>query len=134
MNAVLTGQQVQSPTFQGFSQAGYTPGTDYSGAASSLGQWNSGVMAQDTANRSSTLGTIGTLGTAAALFFSDARLKRNIKLVGRTKGGNNWYAWDWKDGSGSSDGVIAQELALAAPHAVHVDASGYLMVDYSKVH
>jgi hypothetical protein len=52
-----------------FTAAGYTPGADYSGAASATGQYNSGVAAQNSANASSTLGTIGTLGTAAAIFF-----------------------------------------------------------------
>jgi len=69
MNAVLTGQQVNMPQFNGFTAAGYTPGADYSGAASALGQYNSGVYAQNSANRSSTMGTIGSLAMAAAMAY-----------------------------------------------------------------
>ncbi|MFC5476557.1 hypothetical protein [Massilia suwonensis] len=69
MNAVLTGQQVNMPQMPGFTAAGYTPGTDYSSAASSLGQYNSGVAAQNAANSSSTMGTIGSLAMAAAVAY-----------------------------------------------------------------
>jgi len=69
MNAVLTGQQVAMPQMPSFASAGYTPGTDYSGAASALGQYNSGVAAQNAANSSSTMGMIGSLGMAAAVAY-----------------------------------------------------------------
>jgi protoporphyrinogen oxidase len=69
MNAVLTGQQVSMPQMPGFTAAGYTPGADYSGAASSLGQYNSGIYAQNSANASSVLGTVGSLGAAAIMAY-----------------------------------------------------------------
>lgn len=69
MNAVLTGQQVNMPQMPGFTAAGYTPGADLSGAASSLGQYNSGIAAQNAANRSSTMGSIGSLAMAAAVAY-----------------------------------------------------------------
>lgn len=69
MNAVLTGQQVGMPQMPGFTAAGYTPGADYSGAASATGQYNSGVYAQNSANASSTMGTIGSVAAAAAIAF-----------------------------------------------------------------
>lgn len=69
MNAVLTGQQVASPSMPNFTAAGYTPGADYSGAASATGQYNSGVAAQNGANASSTMGTVGSLAAAAAIAY-----------------------------------------------------------------
>ena len=63
--------------------------------------------------------------------YSDARLKKNIRPIGITARGNTICAWDWKTG-GSGMGVIAQEVAHI-PGAVHDDADGILMVDYSKV-
>jgi len=63
--------------------------------------------------------------------YSDIRLKTNIRPIGRTARGNTIYAWDWKTG-GSGRGVIAQEV-MHIPGAVHDDADGLLMVDYSKV-
>jgi hypothetical protein len=69
MNAVLTGQQVASPSMPSFTAAGYTPGADYTGAAGAAGQYASGVAAQNSANASSTMGTVGALGMAAAVAF-----------------------------------------------------------------
>ena len=63
--------------------------------------------------------------------YSDARLKKNIRQIGITARGNTICAWDWKTG-GSGVGVIAQDVAHI-PGAVHDDADGLLMVDYSKV-
>jgi len=132
MNAVLNGQQVQNPSFNGFAQAGYVPGTDYSGAASALGQWNSGQAAQNQGMFSSLLGTAGRLGSAY-LMSSDARLKTNIKRIGITEGGHNWYSWDWSDGSGSSRGVMAQEIIVTNPEAVIVGNDGYYRVNYAAI-
>lgn len=129
MNAVLNGQQVQMPTFQNFVNSSFTPGADYSGAASATGQWNSAQTAQ---NNASTGSILGTLGTAAMMFMSDKRLKKNIKRVGTTEAGIPWYSWDWKNGTGSSRGVIAQEV-MHVPGAVKKAANGYWMVDYALV-
>jgi hypothetical protein len=69
MNAVLTGQQVSMPQMPGFTSSGYTPGADMTGATSALGQYNSGLYAQNSANSSSALGAIGSLAGAAAIAF-----------------------------------------------------------------
>lgn len=72
MNAVLSGQQVQNPQFSGYYTQGQTAGPNYAGAASALGQWNSGIYAADQAAASSANATTGALGgaaiTAAAIF------------------------------------------------------------------
>lgn len=60
--------------------------------------------------------------------FSDLRLKKNVKSLG-TRRGRKWYSWDWIDGSGNSEGVMAHEnLDIASAHP-----DGFLIVDYSKV-
>lgn len=63
--------------------------------------------------------------------FSDARLKTNLRLIGKTARGFNLYAFDWIDG-GSAVGVIAQEVAAVDPGAVR-ERDGFLQVNYSKV-
>lgn len=72
MNAVLGGNQVQNPQFSGYYTQGQTAGPDLLGAASSLGQYNSGVAAQGAANAASGNSTTAALGsaaiTAAAIF------------------------------------------------------------------
>ena len=72
----------------------------------------------------------GMAGNMAKMFmmFSDRRLKRNIKSVGNIDGVNLYsynYIWDDVD----RIGVMADEV----PHAAVQHASGYMMVDYSKV-
>ena len=70
---------------------------------------------------------------------SDVRLKENIKRVGTTPSGHNWYNWDWNEKGQSmakgqpSYGVLAQEVAEIDPSAVIIGDDGYLRVDYSKV-
>ena len=70
----------------------------------------------------------GTLGSA---YFSDRRLKTNIKHIGKTHGGINVYSYDYLWGE-PGIGVMADEVSHI-PGAVHTHSSGYKMVDYSKV-
>jgi hypothetical protein len=77
---------------------------------------------------------IGTLGSSQGWWTSsDIRLKTNIRRIGTTSRGYNAYSWDWKDGSGSSSGVMAHEVQAIDPSAVTTDANGFLMVNYRKV-
>ena len=79
-----------------------------------------------------------TAGAAYLSSGSDARLKTNIKKIGRLANGLNVYTWDWKpmisklSGNFSmTKGVMAQEAQRVAPEAVHTADNGYLAVDYS---
>jgi len=76
---------------------------------------------------------------AAALFFSDDRLKTNKKHLGKHKG-YDWWSWDWNELAGklfnlhgSSQGVIAQEAKLINPEAVIMDSSGFYKVKYGEL-
>lgn len=66
--------------------------------------------------------------------FSDIRLKTNVRRIGISSKGYTRYRWDWRDGTGSAEGVIAQEVMQRDPSAVSEGAGGFLMVDYSRVH
>ena len=69
--------------------------------------------------------------------FSDKRLKKNIKKLGRING-FNWYSWDWNSIAekfglkGSSQGVIADEILKINPKAVSI-RNLFMTVDYSKL-
>ena len=71
--------------------------------------------------------------------FSDKRLKKNIKFIGKSKEGFNLYKWDWNDIAkklGINDptiGVIAQEVQKTNPSAISKSENGYLMVDYGEL-
>ena len=80
----------------------------------------------------SALGTIGEGMMAILPFFglSDARLKDNIKQVGKTFDGQNIYSYDMGDGR-TQMGLLAQEVLHHKPEAVG-EKQGYLTVDYRK--
>jgi hypothetical protein len=65
MNALLTGQQVQSPSYQPYSQQAMVGGPAYGDATRALGDWNTGVYNADAANASAQNGQMaGLAGTA----------------------------------------------------------------------
>jgi hypothetical protein len=86
-------------------------------------------------NGSSTNPSAANYESAAdGMDWSDIRLKDNVRLVGRSPRGYNWYAWTWKHNGEPSSGVIAQEVQKMDPDAVKTDEeSGFLMVDYTRV-
>ena len=96
-------------------------------------------QSQTTKNQLGLMDYLGAAaGTAGIFGFSDIALKDNIKKIGQTKGGANWYSWTWNDKakelglSGESSGVIAQEIQKVKPEAVK-QVDGYLAVNYSMV-
>ena len=61
--------------------------------------------------------------------FSDARLKEDVQLVGKSPMGINIYSFKYKQSAGTYEGVMAQEV----PWAREMTDTGFYMVDYSKV-
>jgi hypothetical protein len=123
LNALLTGQQVQMPggMQQGpSSTAGQMGGSNFAGAAANDAQLSGG------SDWGTLLGTGAKIGSMFAM--SDRRLKRNIKPLG-----GGWYSFDYVWGGPRQIGVMAQEVMLTNPAAVHVHPSGYLMVDYGSL-
>jgi outer membrane immunogenic protein len=70
---------------------------------------------------------------ACLIAVSDARLKRDIVLVGRFKDGLGLYRYRYLWSDTVYIGVMAQEVALDHPDAVVRDPFGYLRVNYSKL-
>ncbi len=105
----------------------------------SLAQISAGVQNTQTksSSKSSTLGTIASIATAALAIFSDARMKTDIELVKRRRDGIGIYRFRFAaDGPGAPlyEGVLAHEVARLYPHAVLVDpATRLLMVDYDAI-
>lgn len=68
----------------------------------------------------------------AAIAASERSLKKNIKLIGKSKSGINIYLFEYIDkvfGNGVYQGVIADEI----PSFAIVPMKGYKAVDYSKI-
>lgn len=141
LNAVRTGAQVQGPQFTNVPQQATTQGADYLGATNAGYQAASGNT--NAANAGSSNMMSGLMGMAGSWigspsgsstisnWFSDRRLKTNIKHIGKTRGGLNVYSYDYVWGE-TSIGVMADEVEHI-PGAVHTHSSGFKMVDYSKV-
>ena len=77
---------------------------------------------------------IGGVGTMAqsAIMMSDRKLKKNIKLIGKSPSGLNIYLFKYIDkifGSGIYQGVMSDEI----PSYAVINNGEYDMVDYSKI-
>jgi outer membrane immunogenic protein len=78
--------------------------------------------------------TSASYSAPAAILLSDARLKRDITLVGRRDDGLGLYSYRYLWSDPVYVGVMAQEVALIRPDAVvRAGLDNYLRVDYSRL-
>jgi len=108
--------------------------------STALGYLAQALGATQVPQSQSTSSNPGLFGWASMLLGSDARLKKNIRRVGKTPGGHNLYAWDWKKQaksvfgkSGSDMGVLAQEVMETRPDLVIQFPDGYYRVNYGGI-
>jgi hypothetical protein len=115
-NALRTGQQIGTfnPAQFSQSQTGAPPLFD---AGLAQGNYDLAASQSKQSGFNSLLGGLAQMGGAAITRYSDRRLKTNIRQIGE-KWGFPWYTWDWKDGTGSSEGVMADEVEAVLPQAV----------------
>ena len=64
-------------------------------------------------------------------FFSDKRLKKDIKEIGETHDGQPIYSYKYKNDDRTQIGLMAQDVEKRHPEAVGL-AGGYKTVDYKK--
>jgi len=87
-------------------------------------------------NNSASLTFVIKDGVVTSVTSSDRRLKKNIKLIGKSPSGINIYEFQYKVkcaknyGTGKFQGVMSDEVPW---RAVSVDKGGYDMVDYSMI-
>lgn len=132
INAILNGQQVGMPGMPSFNTAGASQAAQYNNAAQSSGQYNLDAFSAQQAGLNSALQGVGGM----AMMFSDRRLKRDIEHIGRAWDGLKIYRFNyiWEPLDAKHHvGHMADEVELLYPHAVHVDSSGYKMVDYGRL-
>src|SRR5436190_4088845 len=124
LNALRTGSAPTLPSFsQGTAQG--IQGADYAGAATQAGQAANARYNADvgTANANTAAG-VGLAG-AALLAFSDRRLKKNVRRIGRHPLGIGVYEFEYVWGGGKKVGVMSDEVKRVKPSAVMLDPSGY---------
>lgn len=130
INGLLNGQQIQNPAYTNTPQTNVA-GTDVAGIYNANYQNQLAAYNAKVQNQNATMGGLfglgGTLG-AAAIRFSDRRLKRDVVRVGSYRG-HALYAYRYLGKSGRELGVMADEVPA---HAV-TELGGFLAVDYSKL-
>ena len=72
-----------------------------------------------------------TTTTQPSSFFSDERLKENVKPIGETFDGQTIYKYNYKGEPGTQIGLLAQDVERKHPEAVGL-AAGYKTVNYDK--
>jgi len=99
------------------------------------GQAQAATAAASAAKSSGTMGLISGIAGAAFSLFSDIELKQDFRYDGVYHNGLCRYIFSFiADPSVRYRGVLAQEVRLRFPEAVHVDeATGYLKVDYAAL-
>lgn len=81
---------------------------------------------------SALVGALGSLAGAGVTKFSDRRLKRNVREIGRDPRGFGWYEFDYVWGGDREIGVMADEVARVIPGAVG-ESGGYATVNYAML-
>jgi len=126
----VQGAQAQA---QGINDAAFQAGAGISGAANATAQGIVGAANAQAQGQSNLL----NLGVSA-LFFSDERMKKNMKKVGNVCN-LDLYRWEWKDkhkglmGAEMTTGFKAQDVEREYPDCV-VDIHGVKAVDYPKLY
>lgn len=100
--------------------------------ASNLANWQSNVASAKNAQKAQTGEYIGQIAAIAGMMYSDKRVKKDIKKVGKTDEGLPIYTYKYKGDGTTQMGVMAQELEKEKPGAVKT-VGGIRMVDYSKI-
>ena len=121
---------MQSPQFSSYAQQATTQGADINRATEN--QYQSNLDATNATNAWNQGMMKGLFSLGGSAMMSDKRLKKNIKLVGKTEGGTNIYTYNYVWGGPTQMGVMAQEVEKDNPDAV-IEIAGYKAVNYSKV-
>ena len=137
INALRTGSQVQNPSFASTPMQANTAGPDLLGAANASYQNQLNAYNAQQAAGGGFMNGLMSLGAAGITKYSDIRLKKNIKKIGKLRDGINIYSFDYinrKDlPKGEQIGVMAQEVEKVIPEAVITMADGYKAVNYGLI-
>lgn len=89
----------------------------------------------NTASNNQTESTIGSLALLAAMYFSDKRLKEDVRRIGKTNQGLPVYTYRFKGDPRVQMGVMAQDVEKEKPEAVFSlgGRGGPKMVNYEAI-
>jgi hypothetical protein len=118
---------------------GTASGASATGASELSGGMNTAVLAAILGSSGGSLfGNAGSGGVSATgastdalqYYISDRRVKKNIRRVGTTAGGQPWYEFEYTFRPGKQYGVMADESPV---EAVMTDANGFAYVNYQRI-
>ena len=127
VTALMSGSQIQNPQFQAYSGSNVAAAPIFQGVqAQNQAAMDLYGIKQGAANAN--MQGLASLGGAAAMAFSDVRLKSNIERIGTHERGFGIYEYDIFDRH--EIGVLAQEVEQIMPEAVVEHPNGFKMVNY----
>jgi hypothetical protein len=133
----LTGNNINVPQY-GNNATAQAPTADLSSNVWNAYQGNLASSNAQTASNNQTWATLGSLGMAAMLAFSDRDVKKDIAKTGRKIGRHDEYEYryGWEHPNAPKHlGVMAQEVEKTQPEAVLTlgGLGGLKAVDYSQL-
>jgi len=131
ITALMSGSQVSNPTFGATPQT-TIPTTDTAGIINSNFQQQQQQYQTAQQQQNALLGGLFGLGAAGVYKFSDRRLKKDIKKIGKTNDGQNLYSYKYKGSNEPQIGLMAGEVEKKHPNAVITTPSGFKAVNYDK--
>ena len=131
VTALLSGSQVSQPNFINTREP-TIPTTDTAGIINSNFNQQQQNYQTQLQQQNALMGGLFGLGAAGVYKYSDRRLKKNIKKVGKTDDGQNIYSYKYKGSDEPQMGLMAQEVAKKRPDAVMKTPSGALAVNYDR--
>lgn len=132
-NAPLNEYETLAGNGAGAQATAQTP--DISGAFAQNYQGALNSANAQTASNNQTESSLASAAMLAAMFFSDRRLKEDIRKVGKTDDGLPVYTYKYKGDSRTQMGVMAQDVEKDRPEAVFSlgGRGGPKMVDYGAI-
>jgi hypothetical protein len=132
INALMSGSQIQNPTFSPYSGSNIAP-PPIANATAQQGAFDQNTYNQQTGTYNQNLAGLYSLAGASAYGAakSDRRLKSNINRIGTHKLGIGIYEYDIE--GRHEIGVMAQEVEQVMPEAVIHHPDGYMMVQYGRI-
>lgn len=138
ISALLSGSQVSQPNFVGSPQT-QIAGSDIIGPTYANYQGQMNQYNQGRSSNNSTMGGLFGLGGSAlggwaqsGFSMSDARMKENIRPIGKLDSGLTVYAYNFKGKPTTEIGVLAQEVERSIPDAVK-EFGGIKYVNYGRL-
>ncbi len=131
VTALMSGSQVSQPNF-GATPTTTIPTTDNAGLINQNFNQKQQQYQTQVSQQNAILGGLMGLGAAGVYKYSDRRLKKDIRKIGKTNDGQNLYSYRYKGSDEPQVGLMAQEVEKRDPSAVITTPSGFKAVNYDK--